>query len=164
MNTLRLVYCSRAAGHVGNLDLMQILEVSRDNNAKDGITGALGLTRTHFFQLLEGDPSLVRRLLRRICSDSRHFEVNVVGNWMVENRLFGNWWMLWLEERAIKAWEGAGHFQPQDLPADRLVDMIVKSAGITFRADAPAPIPLPLPPVVAPRAGLAATGAERPVD
>lgn len=75
MPVTQLTYMSRnaAAGDVAALDaqLAQILEVSRRNNGRDGLTGYLVSDGTWFLQILEGDDDRVNAALARIRADER---------------------------------------------------------------------------------------------
>ncbi len=64
----RVVYVSRATSPHAEamLNLIQILAVSQRNNARDEITGALALSRGRFLQVIEGRPSDLDRLLKRL--------------------------------------------------------------------------------------------------
>ncbi len=94
-NLFRLVYCSRnmipalhgdAAAEVG-----QILETSRANNARAGVTGALLYSDGCFAQVLEGGLDAVERTFERIQCDNRHGDVVVLQAGPADGRLFGVW-------------------------------------------------------------------------
>ena len=91
----RMVYCSRNTipDHQGDAaaELAGILAVSRANNARDGVTGALLYSEGCFAQVLEGELAAVERTFERIQCDPRHGEVVVLEAGRVEQRLFGAW-------------------------------------------------------------------------
>ena len=90
----RLAYCSRASGSVDSLLLISdILAASQRNNRRDGITGALTYSDGVFFQVVEGSPHDLDRLLRRLAQDPRHGEIKIVQRFPVSGRLFGEWAM-----------------------------------------------------------------------
>ena len=97
MNTdlFRLVYCSRntIADQQGDpaTELGTILRVSRANNARDGVTGALLCSDGCFAQVLEGGLSAVERTFERIQCDPRHGDVVMLQAEYAEKRLFGVW-------------------------------------------------------------------------
>ena len=93
----RLVYCSRNALADAHADVARevehILAVSRRNNARDGITGALLYGEGCFAQVLEGPPAAVERTFERIRYDFRHADVLVLARGAVQARLFEDWSM-----------------------------------------------------------------------
>lgn len=90
----RLAYRSRATVSMDSLLLIaDILAVSQRNNRRDGITGALTYSDGVFFQVVEGYPEDLDRLLRRLAEDPRHSEITIVHRASVAGRLFGEWSM-----------------------------------------------------------------------
>ncbi len=90
----RLAYRSRATVSVDSLLLIaDILAVSQRNNRRDGISGALTYSDGVFFQVVEGYPEDLDRLLRRLADDPRHSGITVVHRAPVAGRLFGEWSM-----------------------------------------------------------------------
>ncbi len=93
---LRLLYCSRA--DIGEAEfavraLRQILDASRRNNARDGVTGALMFSAGGFAQILEGPNEAVARIFERVRQDTRHHDVAVVFEAPTTGRLFKEWSM-----------------------------------------------------------------------
>ena len=70
----------------------QILAVSRRNNARDGITGALLFNECCFAQVLEGASNSVHEVFERIQLDRRHGDT-VVLSFEPAPREFGEWSM-----------------------------------------------------------------------
>ena len=90
----RLVYCSTATVPTDSLLLIaQILSVSQRNNDRDGLTGALAISDGWFLQVLEGPPSALDALLRRLKTDSRHKDIVILARRPVKARLFEEWSM-----------------------------------------------------------------------
>lgn len=93
----RIVYCSRntilglSEDHAAQLET--ILAKSRENNARDGVTGALLYSEGCFAQTLEGPLDAVQQVFERIQCDHRHGEVTVLQAGPAESRLFGAWTM-----------------------------------------------------------------------
>ena len=91
----RLVYCSRNTISADRSDpaaeIAEILAVSRANNARDGVTGALLYSDGCFAQVLEGDLDMVQRTFERIQRDTRHGDVIVLEARRAEARMFGMW-------------------------------------------------------------------------
>jgi hypothetical protein len=95
--TLRQIfYVSRGAPGV---DVDQILQQSRHNNAVDGITGVLWHDGDHFLQVIEGPQSSVAATYARIAGDPRHRDLTILSDRTVAAREFGYWSM----ERATRS-------------------------------------------------------------
>ncbi len=93
----RLVYYSR--NHIGGdeatfaRNVEQILTVSRRNNVRDDISGALLFNRGCFAQVLEGPLEKVEAAFERIQQDDRHGEVSLLALDVIQARSFANWAM-----------------------------------------------------------------------
>ncbi len=72
-----------------------ILESSRRNNDRNGITGVLFYSDGHFLQVLEGESLVVRQIYDRIMTDSRHRDIVLLLNEPVARRDFDGWTMGW---------------------------------------------------------------------
>ncbi|MFN3216497.1 MAG: BLUF domain-containing protein [Acidimicrobiales bacterium] len=92
-----LVYASAAAPSLTPEGIARVLEVSRRNNARLGVTGMLLHHRGSFFQVLEGPPAVVDALYAKIFGDERHEGVVLLIRETVEERTFGDWTMGWSE-------------------------------------------------------------------
>ncbi|MBP0492256.1 BLUF domain-containing protein [Pararoseomonas indoligenes] len=92
----RLIYISRNAlrGTAAELEaeVGHILVVSRRNNARDGITGALLFNESCFAQVLEGGSDVVQEVFERIQLDPRHCDTVVLA-FGPAPREFGEWSM-----------------------------------------------------------------------
>ena len=95
----RLVYRSRSLlpedKKEGEAELAEILKVARQNNQRQGITGALIFYREkgRFAQVLEGPEDAVKTLLASIKADPRHDSVEVREAADAPARLFTRWAM-----------------------------------------------------------------------
>jgi FAD-dependent sensor of blue light len=93
----RLVYYSR--NHVSDTpetfsaEVADILEKSRVNNVRDGITGALLFNAGCFAQVLEGPLEAIEATFERIQQDERHGEVSLLSLDPQHERSFPNWAM-----------------------------------------------------------------------
>lgn len=67
---------------------------ARNNNTRDGITGALVCRHDIFLQLLEGPEARVRATIERIGRDDRHVGMKTLASGQVSTRLFADWAML----------------------------------------------------------------------
>ncbi len=97
MPITQLTYFSRntLSGDLASLDaqLSRILEVSRRNNGRDGMTGYLVSDGPGFLQVLEGDDERVMAALVRIRFDERHTDVRVLSTRQIRMRSFPQWSM-----------------------------------------------------------------------
>lgn len=73
--------------------IADILAVSQRNNRRDNITGALVYSDGIFFQVVEGAPEDLDRLLGRLTEDPRHSDIKIVLRLAVSGRLFADWSM-----------------------------------------------------------------------
>jgi hypothetical protein len=102
----RLIYFSR--NHIpGSIESQEqevaaILDVSRRNNMKVGVTGALMFNKGCFGQVLEGSQAAVEATFERIQRDLRHSDVTLLAFEWIAERGFATWSM---------AYVGAGHGQ-----------------------------------------------------
>jgi hypothetical protein len=70
-----------------------ILSISRCNNARDGITGALVCRRNIYLKLLEGSKDLVKTAFAWIAGDDRHLALHRLLSGEMSARLFPDWAM-----------------------------------------------------------------------
>jgi hypothetical protein len=88
-----LVYLSRARERFDENSLLELLRISRQNNAKLGVTGLLLYKDGNFLQLLEGEEAAVQKLYAKIENDPRHFNVTTLMEGPLEQRQFPAWSM-----------------------------------------------------------------------
>ncbi len=88
-----IAYVSHSIWPLGPTLLSDILEVSQRNNARDEITGILKYHDQQFFQILEGEQSVVQLCFERIVRDPRHINVSQILDDSIMSRTFGNWTM-----------------------------------------------------------------------
>ena len=93
----RLVYTSRNHLEGGEDEqkaaVAGVLAVSKRNNARVGVTGALLFNSGSFAQVLEGSRTAVETTFERIQRDPRHSDVAVLQCEPVASRAFPNWSM-----------------------------------------------------------------------
>jgi len=92
MRDMQLIYASRPFGYE-DLTLTSILMQARENNARNGITGALICREDVFLQILEGPRDLVTSTFSRILRDDRHVDVVNLLSIEIDRRLFPKWSM-----------------------------------------------------------------------
>ena len=102
MNRLyRVLYCSRndlsgtPETYLG--EIRGILAASRENNARDGVTGGLLFSQGCFAQVLEGTTEMVGRTFERLQCDERHRNVTVLQSGLITARDFPDWSMAFTE-------------------------------------------------------------------
>ena len=94
METLRqIVYVSAAGRLMRDPELLDILEVARANNTQLQVTGMLMYSDGSFIQVLEGQPPVVEKLLRKIRRDTRHRGFMILLDRVVQERDFEGWSM-----------------------------------------------------------------------
>jgi len=93
----RLLYYSENQLNPKNGSMLQQLSelmiVSRRNNEKRDITGALIFDPLWFFQCLEGERNTVLSVFEFLRDDERHSNVRLVALEDIAERSFGHWWM-----------------------------------------------------------------------
>lgn len=90
---VRCLYASRAAAPLTPAVMDSILEQSRRNNQKTGITGMLCMSDDVFIQVLEGGRDAVCELYSSIVQDPRHKQVRLLVYEEITERRFGHWTM-----------------------------------------------------------------------
>lgn len=105
---LRLTYISRYNNHNPNGEVTRILAQAQQNNARNGITGALLFNHNYFLQSIEGARPVINDLLRKLTKDDRHSSLQVIECCEVEQRRWDKWSMRYLtptdqnKEQALK--------------------------------------------------------------
>lgn len=94
MTTLiHCIYASTATPKFAEHQLPKLLEGSRRKNADLGVTGMLLFLEGSFFQVLEGESSVVAALYSIIAVDDRHARVTQIIREPIPRRAFGEWTM-----------------------------------------------------------------------
>jgi hypothetical protein len=94
-----IVYVSQAARPMSGAELEAVLDRSRTNNDRDGITGLLIYRYSpdtgsgHFIQMLEGEEDVLSATFGRIAADRRHHSVVVLDRGAIDRRMFRDWAM-----------------------------------------------------------------------
>ena len=90
----RLTYVSKLNAVLDEEEILEIGRISSVNNKKIDVTGVLISVRDYFFQVLEGEESIVDELVEKISRDPRHNEINILSSETgCEERLFVDWGM-----------------------------------------------------------------------
>lgn len=88
-----MIYASAASPAFVREDLKTILEASRRNNAKRSVTGMLLYSSGSFFQVLEGEATVLEEVFTIIAADARHTKVTRIINEPITRRAFSEWTM-----------------------------------------------------------------------
>jgi hypothetical protein len=90
---IHLIYASVATQDFGTAELTELLQKSREENKRLGLTGILLFSDGSFFQVLEGEPGPVKQLYERIVRDKRHAQCTLIIKEPIAKRSFGDWSM-----------------------------------------------------------------------
>lgn len=127
MTLQRLIYVSKPVGFTYEM-YDDILSVSRKNNARDYVTGALLYDDYFNLQLLEGPRGAVNSCFFRILKDKRHQDLRIVAGEDVPHRLFAEWQMhgiapIATHSATLMRYAHSGVFDPFDLTHAAAVDL-----------------------------------------
>ncbi len=86
-----LAYRSRATEPFSEEQLEQLLISSQTNNHKSGLTGLLLYDQGRFFQWIEGQPDQLADVWDAIQKDTRHTDIELMGQQAIPLRFFGDW-------------------------------------------------------------------------
>lgn len=123
MSMVRLIYVSELSRNIKRADLQQILQSSRKNNPKLGITGILCYDPQYFLQWLEGPRDTVNNLYVILCKDPRHTKLTILEYSEISAREFGQWNMAYFstfdsDENILKKYSATAVFNPYELSAE----------------------------------------------
>lgn len=93
----RILYVSTSRGPLGKATVIDILERSRRNNRRDGLTGLLVVGGQRFLQVIEGPSAALDRAYERIKADPRHFALVQIERKAIAERAFESWDMGYTE-------------------------------------------------------------------
>lgn len=123
----RLIYAS-SHHNLSFETIDQILTVSRLNNARDHISGAMIVSESYFLQILEGSRAKVGHRFTSIMKDSRHEGIEVISARDNVQRLFSDWTMREIMTMSVKDSIMApylieGQFIPTILSESRVIEL-----------------------------------------
>ncbi len=111
-----IVYRSRATAPLSALDLHRLTLAAQERNRCDSVTGLLLFDSTRFFQWLEGPADSLARVMRSICGDTRHHEIEILREQPVEFRRFSDWDMkLAVLGTELSSWPPDSITAPRDM-------------------------------------------------
>jgi hypothetical protein len=114
-------------------DFLDILEVSRTNNERNGITGVLLFCNNSVVQCLEGSREAVNQTYARIVRDRRHQNPLLVDYRVVSSRLFSGWSMGYVPESSVTRpvllkYAASKNFEPRLLSGESCLNMLAELA------------------------------------
>lgn len=86
-----LTYTSKMNQEMSEDKLKKLVETSQVKNAQSGITGLLISLNNTFIQYLEGEKENVKTLYGTIKNDSRHKNIEIQFEGVLESRMFSKW-------------------------------------------------------------------------
>ncbi|RVU81748.1 BLUF domain-containing protein [Leucothrix sargassi] len=92
-NLMNLIYASKAVDDFSNDDIVRLLTRARKRNASLKVTGMLLYDSGSFFQVLEGDESVIKSLFTDIKRDPRHHRIVQIISEAIPKRQFAAWSM-----------------------------------------------------------------------
>lgn len=94
MDLVHCIYCSASAKpEITPKEIDALLEECRHKNGAAEITGMLLYRNGSFFQILEGDRTVVEALFEKISMDKRHKRTTKIILEQIPERAFGQWTM-----------------------------------------------------------------------
>ena len=88
-----IIYASTAVEPFTDNALELLLGSARTKNLRLGITGLLVYADDAFFQVLEGDERVVKKLYTQIQHDSRHYNIMQLAGFTFKERRYTEWTM-----------------------------------------------------------------------
>ena len=128
MFLVSLIYTSEMTA---SMDFMDILEVSRIRNERDGITGVLFFCNNSVVQCLEGSREAVNKTYTRIVQDKRHQNPLLIDYRILSTRLFSRWSMGYVPESSVTKptllkYSVSQDFAPRLLTAESCLKMLTE--------------------------------------
>lgn len=84
-------YVSTAVAGLPEEEIQNLLKLSSRNNNKSEITGILLFSNGNFFQVLEGEKSVVEKLFDTIKQDERHYDIIPIFTRKVQDQKFNSY-------------------------------------------------------------------------
>jgi hypothetical protein len=92
-----LAYASNALVPAHSAEMLDIARAALRNNKRLGVTGALFFDGKQFYQVLEGEDTVIACLFDNIRADRRHTDVQLVYYRSIPERRFGDWSMKFVD-------------------------------------------------------------------
>ena len=143
----RLMYISTTTRKLTPLEVEEIAEKSVVNNSRDRVTGVLLSAHEFFFQILEGEPEDVDRVLNRIRNDARHRDILILKSEPdVEARIFSEWSMktVRLEGTGDLLLEAIRIMLENITESHRIIERYTQPAVLAFMTEGINPLTVPV--------------------
>jgi hypothetical protein len=130
-DSMFLVSLTYTSEMTASTDFLDILEVSRANNERDGITGVLLFCNNNVVQCLEGSREAVNQAYARIIRDKRHQNPLLVDYRVLASRSFSSWSMGYVPESSVTRpimlkYAVSKNFEPRLLSGESCLDMLAE--------------------------------------
>lgn len=90
----RIIYVSTMHAPLSDEEIIELGRLASLNNRQSGVTGVLISVHDYFFQILEGEATVLDALLEKIRHDPRHRDLTVLSaEYGLNERLFSDWGM-----------------------------------------------------------------------
>jgi hypothetical protein len=113
-----VVYASSATEQLTQAALLELLTISRLNNAAHGLTGMLLYRDRTYLQFLEGERNAVATLLHRLAKDPRHRDIRVLREGNLPERMFPAWTMAYKNLVGLRTAQLPGYSEALQRPYD----------------------------------------------
>lgn len=123
---IQITYISSPTRSMSVDDLMDILNKSRENNARLGLSGMLLFTGEWFIQVLEGEEKIVDQKVEQIKKDPRHKDFRVLERKKIQMREYADWTMGFkrIDKNDVRDVPGLNKFFETDLSGDLATDKV----------------------------------------
>ncbi len=121
-----IVYMSYATRPFSTDELKDLLHLARDANRNIDVSGLLLYHDGRFLQVVEGEQAVLEDLMGKIEADPRHRRLARLVDKPIEQRMFADWSMGFLDisSEEARGLDGYSNFlsweDPEDLPDDPL--------------------------------------------
>lgn len=92
-NLTHLIYASKAVCYFSKNDILELLAKARKNNSSLQVTGMLLYDHGSFFQVIEGEETVIKALFDKISNDKRHGQLTTIISESIRKRQFSEWSM-----------------------------------------------------------------------
>lgn len=86
-----IIYVSSGIKIFSDIEINDLLKVSRANNLENNITGLLLYSDGNFMQIIEGLKDDVDKTYQKIVNDTRHKNIILIANKAIKERSFVDW-------------------------------------------------------------------------
>ena len=84
----QIIYTSRTRASIDHRVMEQIAYLASGRNDTQNVTGLLIYSGNTIVQIIEGEQAAVQAVYDKICRDTRHYDVSILGEGVVARREF----------------------------------------------------------------------------